>query len=75
MWYFVAIVVSTLISMALAPKPPRPKPAELSDVDAPTAEEGRPIPVVFGMVLIKGPNVVWYGDLAAEPIKKNGGKK
>lgn len=75
MWHLIIIVVSALISMALAPKPPRPKPAELSDVDAPTAEEGRPIPVVFGMVLIKGPNVVWYGDLAAEPIKKKGGKK
>jgi hypothetical protein len=75
MWYLLAIVVTALVSAALAPKPPRPKPAELSDFDAPTAEEGRPIPVVFGAVLIRGANVVWYGDLEAEPIKKNGGKK
>lgn len=47
----------------------------LSDVDAPTAEEGRPIPVVFGTVLLRGANVVWYGDLEAEPIRKKGGKK
>ena len=67
MWYLVVIVVAALVSVALAPKPPEPKPASLSDVDAPTAEEGRPIPVVFGTVLLRGANVVWYGDLAAEP--------
>jgi hypothetical protein len=75
MWYLVVIVVATLISSALAPKPPEPKPASLSDVDVPTAEEGRPIPVVFGSVLLRGSNVVWYGDLEAEPIRKSGGKK
>lgn len=75
MWFFAGIVLSVLVSMALAPKPPRPKPAELSDLDAPTAEEGRPIPVVFGAVLLRGANVVWYGDLSAEPIKNKGGKK
>lgn len=69
------MVVTNLIMAALAPKPPTPKPAALSDVDVPTAEEGRPIPVVFGSVLITGPNVVWYGDLVADPIKKKGGKK
>lgn len=75
MWYLVVIVVAALISSALTPKPPEPKPASLSDVDAPTAEEGRPIPVVFGTVLLRGANVVWYGDLEADPIKKKGGKK
>lgn len=74
-YYLVVLVVSSLISAALAPKPPAPKPASLSDVDVPTAEEGRPIPVVFGAVLLRGANVVWYGDLEAEPIKKKGGKK
>ena len=75
MWYLLGIVLATIVSAALAPKPPEPKPAALSDVDAPTAEEGRPIPVVFGAVLLRGANVVWYGDLAADPIKKKGGKK
>jgi len=74
-WYLVVIVVSTLISAALAPRPPKPKPAQLADVDAPTAEEGRPIPVVFGTVLVKSPNVVWYGDMRTTPIVAKGGKK
>jgi len=30
---------------------------------------------VFGEVLLTGANVVWYGDLYAEPIKTKGGKK
>ncbi len=73
--YVVLVLVSTALSLALAPKPPKPKPASLSDFDAPTAEEGRPIPVVFGTVLIRGPNVVWYGDLRTEAVKSEGGKK
>ena len=52
MWYLVVIVVAALVSVALAPKPPELQTSVLSDVDAPTAEEGRPIPVVFGTVLL-----------------------
>ena len=75
MWYLVVIVVAARVSVALAPKPPAPTPACLPAGEAPTPEEGRPIPVVFGTVLLRGANVVWYGDLEAEPIRKKGGKK
>lgn len=71
----IILVASVLISTALAPKPPQPKPAALEDFSVPTAEEGRPIPVVFGEVWITGPNVLWYGDLRSTPIRKKGGKK
>lgn len=71
----VIFVVSSLISYALAPKPTAPKPAALEDFDVPTAEEGRPIPVAFGTVWIRGANVLWYGDLSTSPIKKKGAKK
>ncbi len=75
-WNLFIFIVGSFISAALAPRPPAPKPAALSDVDAPTAEEGRPIPVVFGAVLIRGSNVVWYGHLRADPIYSSaGGKK
>jgi len=76
MWFYLAIlVVSVVLSVALAPKPPKPRPPELGDVEAPTAEEGKAIPVVFGTVWITGANVIWYGDLRTTPIKKSGGKK
>lgn len=68
------LIVSTLLSVALAPKPAKPKPAALSDFDAPTAEAGRPVPVVFGTRLVTGPNVLWYGDLKSEAIKSKGKK-
>lgn len=75
-WVYLAIIVASLVlSYALAPKPPQPKQPEISDVDAPTAEEGKAIPVVFGTVWVTGPNVIWYGDLRTTPIKKSGGKK
>lgn len=75
-WVQLAVmIVSAIISYALTPKPPQPKPAALSDFDAPTAEEGRAVPVVFGEVWLKAPNVLWYGDLSSQPIRKKGGKK
>ena len=69
------LVVSYFISAALAPKPPQPKPAALEDFDIPMAEQGRPIPVVFGTVMLTGANVMWYGDLRTTPIQTKGGKK
>ncbi|MGI9502182.1 MAG: hypothetical protein ACR2RE_03895 [Geminicoccaceae bacterium] len=65
MGFFLAILVSvalSVISFALAPKPKTAKPAASRDLDNPTADAGRPIPVVFGTVTVKGGNVLWYGD-------------
>lgn len=63
-------VVTTLVSIALAPKPPRPRPAALDDLDLPVSEEGKPVPVIFGTVRQTGPNVIWYGDLSKKAIRK-----
>lgn len=69
------LVVSNLILSALAPRPPAPKPASLYDVQAPTAEDGKEIPVIFGTCWVAGPNVLWYGDMSTEAIRRCGGKK
>lgn len=71
----ILLVVSYYVSAALAPKPPQPKSAALEEFDIPVAEEGRPIPVVFGTMLLSDPNVMWYGDLRTTPIQEKGGKK
>ena len=71
----ILLVVSVIVSYALRPKPAVPKPAALEDFDIPVAEQGRPVPVVFGAILLTGPNVLWYGDLRTTPIKVKGGKK
>ena len=76
MWVqLILLVVSYIVSAALAPKPPKPKSAALEDFDIPLAEQGRPIPVVCGTMLITGPDVLWYGGLRTTPIKSSGGKK
>lgn len=64
MWAEVIYFVVTLVlSIALAPRPPRMRSATLTDFQLPTAEQGRSIPVIFGTVLITGSNCVWYGDM------------
>lgn len=74
-WLNLAILaVSIVISFVLAPKPPQAKPPALDELDVPTAEPGRPIPVVFGRVRLTSPNVVWYGDLAYRPVRTKSGK-
>lgn len=76
MWTAIAVlVISVLVQYALQPKTPQPQAPEFKDFDAPTAEEGRPVPVVFGTVLVRSANVVWYGDLRTTPIRAKGGKK
>jgi hypothetical protein len=39
------------------------KPAEVQDLEAPTAEAGIPIPVVFGEVEIVGVNAICTADI------------
>lgn len=76
MWWFVALFVGTLVlSYLTRPKPQNMPPAAFADIQAPTAEIGREIPVLFGTRDIKGPNVVWYGHLKTKAIKSKGGKK
>ncbi len=76
MWFYVAaFVVGLVVSYAAMPKPQTQKPAGLGDVQAPTAETGREIPVLFGTRDLRGPNVVWYGDFRSVAVKKKGGKK
>lgn len=75
LWYIAVLVVAAGLSYALTPKPPVPPPASLEDFTVPTAEEGRPIPVVFGEEIVTGSNVLWYGALANTPIHGGGGKK
>lgn len=72
MWYIVVFIASVLVSYALAPKPPIPEPASLSDINVPMAEPGSGIPVVFGRVVIEDSNTVWYGDLNVTPIESGG---
>ena len=76
MWQFVVLaVLMVAAAYALAPKPQSQPPPGIGEIKAPTAEEGREIPVLFGSRDIRSANIVWYGDLDTEAIKVKGGKK
>lgn len=69
---FVMMIVSYAIQAAMAPKPQTPISGQL---DVPVAQEGGTISVIFGTVLVKDANVIWYGDAATSEIRSGGGKK
>ncbi len=77
-WLVQLVIMSAIsygISYATAKKPPKPqhaKPAGLEQFDLPTAQEGRPIQVLFGKRYINAPNVVWYGDLKTDQVVTRG---
>ncbi|HET6414818.1 MAG TPA: phage tail protein, partial [Polyangiales bacterium] len=68
----ILFVVSIVLSELLRPKPnlEDARPAGLGDFQFTTATEGRPVPIMCGTNLMKGPNVVWYGDLKQSAIKE-----
>ena len=55
-------IALNVVAYVLMPKPKQPKPPQASDFDDPTADRGRPVPVPFGTVKVKGVNILWYGD-------------
>ncbi len=65
--------VSIVISELLRPKPDieNAKPGAKGDFRFPTADEGRPIPLLWGKAKLEGPNVVWWGDFRQVPIREN----
>lgn len=69
--FIVQVAIMIALAMLLAPKPKpirKPKPIGLEQFDIPTAEEGRPIQVLFGKKYISAPNVVWFGDLKSQEV-------
>lgn len=66
---FLPILTSILIGFVvqvvgylLMGQPKSQKTDEVSDLENPTAEAGRAIPVVFGEMEISGLNCLWFGE-------------
>ena len=78
-WFLQLLVglVLNIVAYLIMPKPKAPQPAETKDLEDPTAEAGRPLPVAFGSLRIKGLNIIWYGEKATvmRVLKSTGGKK
>lgn len=70
-------IALSFLGYLLMPKPKPEPPPSMKDYDNPTCEAGRPIPVIFGSIKQKGPNIIWYGDKSIQgrpPRKEEGGK-
>lgn len=80
MAWFVQLLIGlalNIVAYLIMPKPKQDQPAEVKDLEDPTAEAGRPLPVVFGSVLVKGLNVMDYSDKQTimRKLRSTGGKK
>ncbi|MDX0622897.1 hypothetical protein GOD54_23645 [Sinorhizobium medicae] len=65
MQIIIQIIIAIILAVAaymLAPKPKGPTNSAARDLDAPTVSAGRPVPVVFGTVICKSLNVLWFGE-------------
>lgn len=51
-----------ILGYMLMPKPKQEKPPSTDDLDEPTAEAGRPIPVIWGSLAISSPNLIGNWD-------------
>lgn len=63
--------ISLLLTFAaylLMPKPKQPD-TKAADLNAPTVSAGRPVPVVFGTLEMKSPNVLGYWDKRVREYK------
>ena len=74
-WQYVFFAVLAFYIYKSIPKPQSSPRPGIGEIQVPTADPSRDIPVIFGTVDIYAPNTVWYGDLKTVAIKeKSGGK-
>ncbi len=64
----ILFVAAVILSELLRPKPKIENAKPTGDFNFPTATEDRKVPLCWGRVRVKGPNVVWYGDVRQDPI-------
>lgn len=62
-------VVLQVTSLLLMPRPQTARPDSARDFEAPTADAGRPQPVVVGTVRVKGLNVLGAWDKSSYPYQ------
>lgn len=63
------MVALQLVSALLRPKPKRQKSEAAKDLEDPVAEAGKPIPIIFGPITVKGLNVLDFRDKSTNVYK------
>ncbi|MEL4071746.1 hypothetical protein WKW50_16500 [Ochrobactrum sp. GPK 3] len=64
MGFFLGLIIALALMVVSYLIMPKPKEAstEVDDLEDPTAEAGKPLPVPFGTITLKGLNVLWFGE-------------
>lgn len=80
MAWFVQLLIGialNIVAYLIMPKPKQDQPNEIKDLEDPTAEAGRPLPVVFGSLMVKGLNVIDFMEkrTVMRELRSSGGKK
>lgn len=74
-WNIIIGLAFMVLGYLLMPKPKVVRP-ETTEMEGPTSEAGRAIPVLFGDKIIKDPNYLWWGEKTyVERTEGGGGKK
>lgn len=68
LWLVVGLLLN-IVAYLIMPGPKQPKPPAVKDMEEPTAEAGRPKPVVFGTLTVKGVNVIGFWDVNKRTYK------
>ena len=76
-WILVGVIsamfFTAAVVMLMGGKPPPQAPD--TPLSAPSIEEGRNIPVLFGSRMIKSPSIAWWGDVNIVKVEVPGGGK
>ena len=74
-WQYIFYAVIALYIFTRIPKPESAPRPGINEINVPTADPSRDIPVIFGTVDIYAPNCVWYGDFKTVAIQEKAGGK
>lgn len=66
-WQLLLAIAVDIAGYLLTPKPSNNTSAE--DIQAPTAESGKTMTVIFGTRSVKSPNVLWFGNKQIRTFK------
>lgn len=73
-WALVFLVISSVLTILITPRPQSPTASALADFDFPQVDEGTPQMVTFGDVWTDGWMVLFYGNLRTTKVKSKGKK-
>lgn len=71
--YLLAALALNIVAYLIMPKPKQGKSPAAKDLEVPVAESGKPIPVVFGTMTVKGMNILFVGDRSKQTYEIDAG--